>query len=120
MAEKCQKIEPQRHGKNEEKEKRRSRSGLRPNAALKEKERLKAFNEALRNLQQVIPIKLPEGRKLHKKQTLQVIILVSTTLFTELPWPGDSERTFQSSSQATTCPPHCLPQTVEASHSSYS
>ena len=26
-------------------------------------------------------------------------------LFTKLPWPGDSERTFQSSSQATTCPP---------------
>ena len=26
-------------------------------------------------------------------------------LFTKLPWPGDSERTFWSSSQATTCPP---------------
>ena len=26
-------------------------------------------------------------------------------LFTKLPWPGDSEGTFRSSSQATTCPP---------------
>ena len=26
-------------------------------------------------------------------------------LFTKLPWPGDSERTFRSSSQAATCPP---------------
>ena len=26
-------------------------------------------------------------------------------LFTKLPWPGDSERTFRSSSQAVTCPP---------------
>ena len=26
-------------------------------------------------------------------------------LFTELPWPGDSEGTFRSSSQAATCPP---------------
>ena len=26
-------------------------------------------------------------------------------LFIKLPWPGDSERTFQSSSQAATCPP---------------
>ena len=25
-------------------------------------------------------------------------------LFTKLPWPGDSERTFRSSSQAATCP----------------
>jgi len=70
MAENCRKIENQLHGI--EKQKRRSRSVLRPNAALKEKERLKAFNEALKNLQEVIPIKLPEGRKLHKKQTIQV------------------------------------------------
>ena len=27
-------------------------------------------------------------------------------LFTKLPWPGDSEGTFWSSSQAATCPPH--------------
>ena len=27
------------------------------------------------------------------------------TLFTKLPWPGDSEGTFRSSSQAATCPP---------------
>ena len=26
-------------------------------------------------------------------------------LFTKLPWPGDSEATFWSSSQAATCPP---------------
>ena len=26
-------------------------------------------------------------------------------LFIKLTWPGDSERTFQSSSQAATCPP---------------
>ena len=26
------------------------------------------------------------------------------TLFTKLPWPGDSEGTFRSSSQAATCP----------------
>ena len=26
-------------------------------------------------------------------------------LYTKLPWPGDSERTFRSSSQAATCPP---------------
>ena len=25
-------------------------------------------------------------------------------LFTKLPWPGDSEKTFRSSSQAATCP----------------
>ena len=54
------------------KEPKRNRSVLRPNAARKEKERLKAFNEALKNLQKVIPVKLPPGRKLHKKQTLQV------------------------------------------------
>ena len=28
-------------------------------------------------------------------------------LFTKLPWPGDSEVTFRSSSQAATCPPVC-------------
>ena len=33
-------------------------------------------------------------------------------LFTKLPWPGDSEGTFRSSSQAATC----LPHTAEASH----
>ena len=27
------------------------------------------------------------------------------TLFTKLPWPGESEGTFQSSSKAATCPP---------------
>ena len=32
--------------------------------------------------------------------------------FTKLPWPGDSEGTFRSLSQAATC----LPHTVEASH----
>ena len=26
-------------------------------------------------------------------------------LFTKFPWPGDSEETFRSSSQAATCPP---------------
>ena len=33
-------------------------------------------------------------------------------LFTNLPWPGDSEETFRSLSQAATCLPHM----VEASH----
>ena len=33
-------------------------------------------------------------------------------LFTKLPWSGDSEGTFRSSSQAATCPPH----TAAASH----
>ena len=36
-------------------------------------------------------------------------------LFTKLPWPGDSEGTFWSSSQAATC----LPHTAEASHSPF-
>ena len=45
---------------------------VKPKAAVKEKERLKTFNQALERLQSVIPVKLPEGRKLHKKQTLQV------------------------------------------------
>ena len=34
-----------------------------------------------------------------------VIVIVITFLFTKLPWPGDSEGTFRSSSQAATCPP---------------
>ena len=34
-----------------------------------------------------------------------VIVIVITILFTKLPWPGDSEVTFRSSSQAATCPP---------------
>ena len=33
-------------------------------------------------------------------------------LFTKLPWPGDSEGTFRSLSQAATC----LPHTVEGLH----
>ena len=36
-----------------------------------------------------------------------VIVICSCNyiLFTKLPWPGDSEGTFRSSSQAATCPP---------------
>ena len=34
-----------------------------------------------------------------------VIVIVITFYFTKLPWPGNSERTFRSSSQAATCPP---------------
>ena len=34
-----------------------------------------------------------------------VIVLVITFYFTKLSWPGDSEGTFWSSSQAATCPP---------------
>uniref|UniRef100_F7B554 BHLH domain-containing protein n=1 Tax=Ciona intestinalis TaxID=7719 RepID=F7B554_CIOIN len=45
---------------------------VRPNAAIRERERLKVFNDSLEALQKVIPINLPEGRKLHKKQTLQL------------------------------------------------
>ena len=54
------------------KERKSRRSSQRPNAAVNEKVRLKALNDALKQLQDVIPVKLPEGRKLHKKQTLQV------------------------------------------------
>ena len=32
-------------------------------------------------------------------------LICNYILFTELPWPGDSEGTFRSSSQAATCPP---------------
>ena len=32
-------------------------------------------------------------------------VIVITCLFPKLPWLGDSERTFRSSSQAATCPP---------------
>ncbi|XP_077965927.1 uncharacterized protein LOC120335962 [Styela clava] len=42
----------------------------RPNAAIRERERLKIFNDALETLQKAIPVRLPRGRKLHKKQTL--------------------------------------------------
>ena len=34
---------------------------------------------------------------------LETIVIV--ILFTKLPWPGDSEGTFRSSSQAAPCPP---------------
>ena len=34
-----------------------------------------------------------------------VIVIVIYILFTKLPWPGDSEGTFRSSSQAAICPP---------------
>ena len=33
------------------------------------------------------------------------VMLWNYILFTKLPWPGDSEGTFRSSSQAATCPP---------------
>ena len=39
-------------------------------------------------------------------------LLLIKSLFTKLPWPGDSEGTFRSSSQAATSIPH----TVKASH----
>ena len=38
------------------------------------------------------------------KQVLLLLLLLGI-LFTKLPWPGDSEGTFRSSSQAATCPP---------------
>ncbi|XP_078485079.1 transcription factor protein isoform X2 [Ciona intestinalis] len=50
----------------------KSSYAVRPNAAIRERERLKVFNDSLEALQRVIPINLPEGRKLHKKQTLQL------------------------------------------------
>uniref|UniRef100_H2ZAW9 BHLH domain-containing protein n=1 Tax=Ciona savignyi TaxID=51511 RepID=H2ZAW9_CIOSA len=40
----------------------------------KERDRLSVFNQALEALQGVIPIRLTEQRKLHKKQTLQLAI----------------------------------------------
>nr|CAB3267388.1 Twist-like1a [Phallusia mammillata] len=46
----------------------------RPNAAGRERQRLRVFNEALEDLQSVIPIRLTQNRKLHKKQTLQLAI----------------------------------------------
>lgn len=59
--------------RNEENE-NSGRKVMKSKPAVKEKERLKTFNQALEKLQSVIPVKLPEGRKLHKKQTLQVSI----------------------------------------------
>ena len=38
-------------------------------------------------------------------EPLPVICNCNYILFTKLPWPGDSEGTFRSSSQAATCPP---------------
>ena len=34
-----------------------------------------------------------------------IVINCNYILFTKLPWPGESEGTFRSSSQAATCPP---------------
>jgi len=44
----------------------------RHNAADKERERLRAFNDALGALQNVLPIRLTGNRKFYKKQTLRV------------------------------------------------
>lgn len=52
-----------------------------PVAVDKDKQRLKTFNEAMENLQRVIPVRLPKGRKLQKKQTLQVCALVNVHLY---------------------------------------
>ncbi|XP_076814140.1 uncharacterized protein LOC143460503 [Clavelina lepadiformis] len=46
----------------------------RTQAAGKERERLRMFNDAIDDLQSVIPIRLTQNRKLHKKQTLQLAI----------------------------------------------
>ena len=37
-----------------------------------------------------------------KTASVHIVIVI---LFTKLPWPGDSEEIFRSSSQTTTCPP---------------
>ena len=44
-------------------------------------------------------------------QPYEIVIIVLASVFTKLSWPGDSEGTFQFSSQATMC----LPNTMEAS-----
>ena len=49
--------------------------------------------------------------QLQMHSTVPIVIAI-TSLFTKLPWPGDSEGTFRSSSQTATC----LPPAVEASH----
>ncbi|XP_078485254.1 twist-like1b [Ciona intestinalis] len=46
----------------------------RSNSAGKERDRLHVFNQALETLQSVMPVRLTEQRKLHKKQTLQLAI----------------------------------------------
>ena len=39
-----------------------------------------------------------------QRALLSPILYCIYILFTKLPWPGDSEMTFRSSSQAATCP----------------
>ena len=38
----------------------------------------------------------------------RIFVIVVAYLFTKLPWPGDSEVSFWSSSQASTCLPHAI------------
>ena len=38
-------------------------------------------------------------------QYSKIVIAITYFLITKLPWPGDSEGTFRSGSQAATCPP---------------
>nr|XP_039260137.1 uncharacterized protein LOC120336513 [Styela clava] len=47
------------------------RKSKKTKTATKEKSRLGVFNQALEALQNIIPVRLPKGRKLHKKQTLE-------------------------------------------------
>ncbi|CAK8689012.1 unnamed protein product [Clavelina lepadiformis] len=51
-----------------------SMKNTRTQAAGRERERLRLFNDAIDDLQSVIPIRLTQNRKLHKKQTLQLAI----------------------------------------------
>lgn len=46
------------------------------NLAVRERERLRLFNGALRRLQGIMPVRLPRGRRLYKKQTIEVGVKV--------------------------------------------
>ena len=58
------------------------------------------------NIQLLSPLKPQVAfRKEHSYLGLLLLDYCYYILFTKLPWPGDSEGTFRSSSQAAPCPP---------------
>lgn len=58
---------------SQENEKRPAKK-RRGSASIRERERLQIFNDALDQLQSILPLRFPKNKKLHKKQTVQVII----------------------------------------------
>jgi len=66
-----------RHVQRSNRSETKRKSCRKPSAAVRERERLRLFNESLSALCHVMPISLPGGRKLHKKQTLQVSLLIN-------------------------------------------